>query len=151
MRPSGYFRQKAARLKTFVAYLDQRHGGSLSRMFGRPLQQLRSELLDLNGVGPETADAILLYAGKLPIFVVDAYTKRLFERHGFVSPAATYEQLRAQVESAFSSFTAEAELAEHYNAFHALIVQVGKDHCGKVANCERCPLQKLLPKTGPQA
>ena len=145
VRPSGYFRQKAARLKTFVAYLDQRHDGSLSRMFARPLQQLRSELLALNGVGPETADAILLYAGKLPVFVVDAYTKRLFERHGIVPAGARYEEMRAQVESAFASFTPASDSADHYNEFHALIVQVGKDYCGKTAKCEECPLQSLLP------
>ena len=151
VRPSGYFRQKAARLKTFVAYLDQRHGGSLSRMFALPLQQLRSELLALNGVGPETADAILLYAGKLPVFVVDAYTKRLFERHGIVPGEARYEELRAKVESAFASFIPATDLADHYNEFHALIVHLGKHHCGKTAKCERCPLQPLLPKMGAAA
>ena len=148
VRSSGYFRQKAARLKTFVSYLDGRHGGSLSRMFAQPVSQLRSELLALNGVGPETADTILLYAGKLPVFVVDAYTKRLFERHAIVPAGSSYEELRAQVESAFSSFTPKTELAEHYNALHALIVQVGKDHCGKIAKCEGCPLRPLLLKTG---
>ena len=151
VRSSGYFRQKAARLKTFVAYLDERHGGSLSRMFAQPVSRLRSELLALKGVGPETADAILLYAGKLPVFVVDNYTKRLFERHRIAPAGTRYEELRAQVESAFSSFTPEAELADHYNALHALIVQVGKDHCGKIAKCERCPLQPLLSGAGPQA
>ena len=150
VRSSGYFRQKAARLKTFVAYLDERHGGRLSRMFAQPLSPLRSELLALHGVGPETADAILLYAGKLPIFVVDNYTKRLFERHGIAPAGTRYEELRARVESAFSAFTPKAELADHYNALHALIVQVGKDHCGKIAKCERCPLQPLLGRAGPQ-
>ncbi|HWC16882.1 MAG TPA: endonuclease III domain-containing protein [Terriglobales bacterium] len=146
VRPSGYFRQKAARLKTFVSYLDRHNGGSLSRMFARPLTSLRSELLALNGVGPETADAILLYAGKLPVFVVDAYTKRLFERHGIASSTAKYEQLRAEVESAFSSSTGKSELADHFNELHALIVQVGKDYCGRTAKCDRCPLQPLLAR-----
>lgn len=145
IRPSGYFRQKATRLKTFVEYLDERHGGSLSRMFAQPLAKLRSEVLVLNGVGPETADAILLYAGKLPVFVVDSYARRLFERHG-LSPARTkYDDLRSKVESAFRSAETASDLAAHYNEFHALIVEVGKRHCGTIAKCEGCPLQPLLP------
>jgi endonuclease III related protein len=145
VRPSGYFRQKSARLKTFIAYLDESHGGSFSHMFTQPLEQLRSELLALNGVGPETADAILLYAGQLPVFVVDAYTKRIFERHGITSPGAKYDHVRNQVETAFTSFGSGSELAEHYNEFHALIVQAGKDYCGTIANCHGCALKKLLP------
>jgi endonuclease III related protein len=144
IRPSGYFRQKSARLKIFIAYLDERHDGSLSRMFAQPLQQLRLELLALNGVGPETADAILLYAGKLPVFVVDAYTKRLFERHGITSAGAKYEQVRNQVETAFASLSSGSERADHFNEFHALLVQVGKDNCGTVANCQGCALRGLL-------
>jgi endonuclease III related protein len=88
IRPSGYFRQKAQRLKTFVRFLDERYGGSLARMFARPTAELRDELLALNGVGPETADSILLYAGNHPVFVVDAYTRRILERHGIVWSAA---------------------------------------------------------------
>lgn len=149
IRPSGYFRQKSARLKTFIAFLDQRHGGSLSRMFAQPADQLRKDLLDLNGVGPETADAILLYAGKLPVFVVDAYTKRIFERHGITPPAAKYEALRSKVETALAAAYAKSELADHFNEFHALMVEAGKRHCGTVAKCAGCPLQPLLP-TGAQ-
>jgi endonuclease-3 related protein len=145
IRSSGYFRQKAARLKTFVAYLDARHGGSLTRMFSQPLNALRAELLRLNGVGPETADAILLYAGKRPVFVVDAYARRIFERHGIAQAGAKYEQLRNLVESALRSENDESELADHCNEFHALIVEVGKRHCGNVARCKDCPLQPLLP------
>ena len=87
IRPAGYFRQKAQRLKTFVGFLDERYGGSLARMFARPTAELRDELLALNGVGPETADSILLYAGNHPAFVVDAYTRRILERHGMVASA----------------------------------------------------------------
>jgi len=145
VRPSGYYRQKAARLKTFVNYLDERFAGSLTRMFAQPVSELRSEVLALNGVGPETADAILLYAGKLPVFVVDAYTRRIFERHGIIPAAAQYEEIRRTVETAFTSSTTSAELADHYNEFHALIVQTGKNHCGTVAKCDGCPLQPLLP------
>jgi endonuclease-3 related protein len=94
IRSAGYFRQKAARLKTFVAYLDVRYGGSLRRMFARPTADLRQELLALNGVGPETADSILLYAGNHPVFVVDAYTRRILDRHAILPAAAPYEEIR---------------------------------------------------------
>ncbi|MGD0211837.1 MAG: hypothetical protein ABSB87_01310 [Terriglobales bacterium] len=117
IRPSGYFRQKAARLKTFVRFLDERYGGSLARMFAQPTADLRDELLSLHGVGPETADSILLYAGNHPVFVVDAYTRRILERHGIFSGTASssahsspanrssakYEEIRLLVESALSS------------------------------------------------
>jgi endonuclease-3 related protein len=94
IRPSGYFRQKAQRLKTFVAFLDKQYGGSLARMFNQPTQKLRGELLSLNGVGPETADSILLYAGNHPVFVVDTYTRRILDRHGLVPVKADYEDIR---------------------------------------------------------
>jgi len=94
IRPSGYFRQKARRLKTFVRFLDRRYGGSLDRMFSEPTEKLRRELLDLNGVGPETADSILLYAGDHPVFVVDAYTRRILDRHGLLPEKADYDEIR---------------------------------------------------------
>jgi endonuclease-3 related protein len=102
IRPAGYFRQKAQRLKTFVSFLDERYGGSLARMFARPTGELRDELLALNGVGPETADSILLYAGNHPSFVVDAYTRRILERHQIVSSAAGYDEIRQLFEQALS-------------------------------------------------
>ncbi len=102
IRSAGYFRQKAQRLKTFVSFLDERYGGSLARMFARPTAELRNELLALNGVGPETADSILLYAGNHPVFVVDAYTRRILERHGIISSAADYEEIRLLFESALA-------------------------------------------------
>src|ERR1700688_570956 len=113
IRPSGYFRQKAQRLKPFVNFLDQRYGGSLSRMFARPTTELRDELLALNGVGPETADSILLYAGNHPVFVVDAYTRRILERHEIISPDATYEEVRELCEQALSDNTASKAIIEH--------------------------------------
>ncbi|MFZ3212834.1 MAG: base excision DNA repair protein, partial [Terriglobales bacterium] len=94
IRSSGYFRQKAQRLKNFVRYLDAGYGGSLERMFAQPTEKLREELLALNGVGPETADSILLYAGGHPVFVVDAYTRRILERHGLITAKARYEDIR---------------------------------------------------------
>ena len=94
IRPSGYFRQKAARLKTFIAFLDEQYGGSLDSLFAQPTGKLREQLLRLHGVGPETADSILLYAGNHPVFVVDAYTRRILERHGILSAKTEYEEIR---------------------------------------------------------
>jgi len=176
VRPAGYFRQKAQRLKTFVAYLDDRYGGSLKRMFAQPTEQLRTELLALNGVGPETADSILLYAGGHPVFVVDAYTRRIFERHGLLNGSEKYEEIRELVERAFATvagsgwqeagFQPKAPLdvrrrhkftiasapakAKIFDEYHALMVQVAKHSClKKVARCEECPLRRFLPQTGP--
>jgi endonuclease-3 related protein len=100
IRSAGYFRQKAQRLKTFVAFLDRRYGGSLKRMFAQPSAKLREELLALNGIGPETADSILLYAGQHPVFVVDAYTRRILDRHGILPENAPYDQMRELFERA---------------------------------------------------
>jgi endonuclease-3 related protein len=94
IRPSGYFRQKAVRLKTFVAFLDEKYGGLLDRLFAQPTLQIREELLNLSGVGPETADSILLYAGNHPVFVVDAYTRRILDRHCILPGKADYEEIR---------------------------------------------------------
>ena len=100
IRSSGYFRQKARKLKIFVKFLDRNYGGSLTNMFAQPTAKLREQLLALNGVGPETADSILLYAGQHPVFVVDAYTRRLATRHGILHERSTYEDFRHLFESA---------------------------------------------------
>ena len=110
IRSSGYFRQKARRLKTFVAFLDAYYGGSLNRMFAQPTEKLRDELLGLNGVGPETADSILLYAGQHPVFVVDAYTRRILDRHGILPASAAYDDIRQLFQGALSA-GAEADIA----------------------------------------
>jgi len=94
IRSSGYFRQKARRLKTFVRFLDTKYGGSLDRLFAQPTGSLREELLSLTGVGPETADSILLYAGNHPVFVVDAYTRRILDRHRILPGKTDYEEIR---------------------------------------------------------
>jgi len=109
IRPSGYFRQKAARLKTFVTFLDRKYGGSLARLFSQPTTKLREELLALNGVGPETADSILLYAGNHPVFVVDAYTRRIFDRHNISSPDADYESIRELFQRALAPIVDEEQ------------------------------------------
>ena len=112
IRPAGYFRQKARRLKIFVGFLDDRYGGSLSRMLAEPTDKLREELLSLNGVGPETADSILLYAGNHPVFVVDAYTRRILDRHEILPGNAGYEQVRELFESALKPVASESFQSE---------------------------------------
>jgi endonuclease III related protein len=102
IRSAGYFRQKARRLKTFMRFLDERHAGSLARMFAQPTGKLREELLALNGVGPETADSILLYGGNHPVFVVDAYTRRILARHELIASKASYEEIRELFERALT-------------------------------------------------
>jgi endonuclease-3 related protein len=144
VRPSGYFRQKAKKLKAFVRFLESEFGGSLKRMFRTPTAELREKLLSVHGIGPETADSILLYAGNHPVFVVDAYTHRMFGRHGITDGAPDYEKVRAMIES---SLPKQVEL---FNEFHALIVNTGKNWCRKSApHCEECPLRSLLPQDSP--
>ena len=164
VRSSGYYRQKAHRLKRFVAWLDAAYGGSLDRMFRQPTAKLRAELLALHGVGPETADSILLYAGGHPVFVVDAYTRRVFERHRLVSKKARYDDLRTLVERALAGFDGTGErgdqpmhppsrmsrarrgkAAQHAGDLHGLIVRTGKEFCGTRPQCAGCPLERFLP------
>jgi endonuclease-3 related protein len=144
VRPSGYFRQKAKKLKAFVQFLDGEYGGALRRMFLTPTLELREKLLSVHGIGPETADSILLYAGNHPVFVVDAYTHRIFGRHGITAGRPDYEKVRALVEASIPRRT------ELFNEFHALIVNTGKVWCRKSApRCEECPLRQLLPANSP--
>lgn len=138
LRPSGYFRQKARRVRLFCDHLNTHYGGSMRRMARRPLEELRPELLSLNGIGPETADDILLYACGKPVFVVDAYTRRIFSRHGLVPPAIGYEALRA-----FFELHLEHDL-HLFKEYHGLIVWTGKDFCRKQPRCAECPLASLL-------
>ncbi|MDM7913900.1 MAG: endonuclease III domain-containing protein [Candidatus Eisenbacteria bacterium] len=142
IRPSGYFRQKAKKIRAFLEVLERRHGGSLARMAQRPTDELREELLGIWGIGPETADSILLYAFGRPVFVVDAYTHRLLHRHD-MHPGGGYEHVRAWFGSQIP------ESAELYNDFHAQIVWVGKERCRTRPRCEGCPLERFLPAGGP--
>jgi endonuclease-3 related protein len=118
VRPAGYFRQKASRLKRFVAHLDVRYGGSLEAMFDRPTEALREELLGLPGIGQETADSILLYAASREVFVVDTYTRRIFERHGLANMDTKYEEIRLGVQKALSEEPV-AELEPLATALHS--------------------------------
>ena len=106
IRPAGYFRQKAKRLKLFVEFLDHHYEGSMRKLFARPTRHLRQQLLNLHGIGPETADSILLYAGNHPVFVVDAYTRRIIERHGILPESASYEEIRELFEQALTPVAA---------------------------------------------
>jgi len=145
VRSSGYFRQKAKKLKSFVQFLRQEYQGSLAKMFRVPTAVLRGQLLAVYGIGPETADAILLYAGEHPVFVVDSYTRRMLERHGLTEAGHRYEDIRRYFESALP--------CDHalYNEFHALIVHAGKNYCrARNPRCSECALQPLLPDHNPQ-
>jgi endonuclease-3 related protein len=144
VRPSGYFRQKAKKLKAFVRFLHVECAGSLKRMFLTPTLELRDQLLSIHGIGPETADSILLYAGNHPVFVVDAYTHRILGRHGITNGKPDYEKVRTLIETSIPS------KPEFFNEFHALIVNTGKNWCRKSApRCEECPLRSLLPANSP--
>jgi endonuclease-3 related protein len=134
IRPAGFFNVKSTRLKDFVNWLFERHDGLLEVMFAGDWRQLREELLKVRGIGRETCDSILLYAGNKPTFVVDAYTKRLFSHLGFVSERDDYEAVRALF---MENLPADAEL---FNEFHALIVQHCKSHCRKKPVCSGCSL-----------
>jgi endonuclease III related protein len=141
IRPSGYFRQKARRLKEFVRFLRSQHNGSLTRMFQSPTAIVREQLLAVHGIGPETADSILLYAGHHPVFVVDAYTRRILERHGLAQGTESYEDIRELFEK---SLPVNSQL---FNEFHALIVHTGKQFCHSEAPCcSACPLHRYLPE-----
>lgn len=140
IRSSGYFRQKAKKLKAFVRFLRRDFGGSLARMFRTPTPELRTRLLAVHGIGPETADSILLYAGNHPVFVVDAYTKRILMRHGLAGEKSAYQEIRAIFER---NLPQDVKL---YNEFHALLVNVGKNWCRtKNPLCDQCPLGPFLP------
>lgn len=140
IRSSGYFRQKARKLKAFVEFLRQEYQGSLNKMFATPTDELREKLLAVHGVGPETADSILLYAGDHPIFVVDAYTRRMLERHNLAHGKHTYDEIQQLFHHNLP------KSAPLFNEYHALIVHTGKNFCRKSApDCAKCPLHSFLP------
>lgn len=170
IRSSGYFRQKAIRLKNFISFLDREYSGSLGTMFRQPLELLRAQLLTLNGIGPETADSILLYAGQHPVFVVDAYTRRIAARHAIAPEGIAYDEMRRLFERALEaeqlhngvggsgapsrashppsrmSQAVRTPRTQVYNEMHGLLVAVSKNYCLKSEpQCELCPLHSVLP------
>ena len=152
IQPSGFYTHKAPALKAFVALLDEEFCGSLSSLAAAPTASLRARLLALPGVGPETADAILLYALGHPVPVADEYLRRITERHRLLVPAPGhnrqgYESLTALTRQAFAADTPRSH-ARLFNEFHALTVAVGKAHCRRAAQCAGCPLAADPHTTG---
>lgn len=138
IRPSGYYNQKALKVKAFIAFLDGEYGGSLARMFREQTGVLRDRLLSIKGIGPETADSILLYAGERLSFVVDLYTYRVLTRHGWLPEETTYDEMKAFFEEALPADVAL------YNDYHAQLVAVGHHFCRKTPQCDDCPLRPFL-------
>ena len=142
VRPSGFFRTKAKKLRALCEFLGERYGDSLEAIAERPDRELRDELLSIYGVGDETADDIMLYAFGRPLFVVDAYTRRIFGRLGLVDPKLKYAALQAMFQD---SVPRDVAL---YNEYHGLIVMHGKAVCKTRPVCSECPLDSACPKIG---
>lgn len=139
IRPAGYFNLKATRLKNLMELVEGNYAGDLKAMAQVDTAQLRNELLAVNGVGPETADSILLYAFRKPIFVVDTYTYRVMSRHGLIEEEVSYQALQ-------DFFMQHLPLdVAMFNEYHALLVKVGKLYCRRKPRCQGCPLEPLLP------
>jgi endonuclease-3 related protein len=144
IRPAGYFNLKAQRLWNLLDFLQARCGGRLEALAAIPTPELRTALLGVKGVGPETADAILLYALERPVFVIDAYTHRVWKRHGLAPATADYADLQTLAQT---NLPPDRPL---FNDYHAQLVIVGKDFCKPSPRCHGCPLEGLLPKGGPR-
>ena len=152
IRPAGYFNVKARRLRSFLRLLVEECGGDPARLFEGETVAVRARLLAVLGIGPETADCMLLYAADHQSFVIDAYTKRIFMRHGWCGPASDYHGLQALCAAALSEKPPRERL-DYWRDYHAQLVMVGKDFCRKrEAACEHCPLRALnLPRLGGRA
>lgn len=139
IRPAGYYNIKTKRLKSLMEFLDREYGGDLARMFSEPLVPLREKILAVHGIGPETADSILLYAGEKPIFVIDAYTKRILSRHRMITDGASY----GDIQNLFmQSLPPDVTL---YKEYHALLVRLAKTFCKTTPHCIECPLEQRWP------
>jgi endonuclease-3 related protein len=139
IRPAGYFNVKAERLKNLINFIVDRYDGDLSILLKDETHNLREGLLSVKGVGPETADSIILYAADRPIFVIDAYTHRILKRHDMSEEQSTYQELQ---ELFMDNLPEDPSL---FNEFHALIVRTGKDYCRRKPLCEPCPLKQWGP------
>ena len=140
IRSSGFFNIKAKRIKHFMHFLFENYQGSIKKMFLEDGGCLREKLLQVNGMGPETVDSILLYAGEKPFFVVDAYTRRILLRHDLIVENASYHDVQALF---MNNVTRDVSL---FNEYHALLVYVGKYFCKNIPDCEGCPLNLFLAK-----
>ena len=154
IRPAGYFNVKARRLRSFLRVLVEECGGDLSKLFAGETAAVRERLLAIHGVGPETADSLLLYAGGHSSFVIDAYTKRIFQRHNWglkfraqsCGSPGDYDELKVLCESALNHRTGAARL-DYWRDYHAQLVMVGKHFCRtRLPRCDECPLRPLLPR-----
>lgn len=139
IRPAGFYNIKAQRLKNFVHWLCANYEGNIDKMFEEDTYILRLKLLQIKGIGEETADSILLYAGDKPVFVIDAYTRRILDRHNIISEDAPYRTLQSLF---MENLPHKTRL---FNQYHALLVETGKRYCHKKPKCEGCPLKDLLP------
>jgi endonuclease-3 related protein len=139
IRPSGYFNVKARRLRGFAGALEERFEGDLERLFALPVAELRAALLDIDGIGPETADDIVLYAARKPVFVVDAYTRRVMSRLGITPDSGSYGRWQAVF---MDHLPPEVSL---FNEYHALLVRHAKSICRKTPLCGQCPLLAICP------
>ena len=137
IKPAGYYNIKTKRKKNFLDFFTNHYKGSIEKMKTEDKEALREKLLNINGIGPETADSILLYALEKPIFVIDAYTKRALVRHGIVSERSTYHEMQ---EIFHKNLPQDTTL---FNEFHALFVKLGKDFCRTKPRCEACPLKGI--------
>jgi endonuclease-3 related protein len=142
IRPAGYYRLKTKRLRSLLEFVVDEYGGSLDALRSADMHQLREALLGVHGIGPETADSILLYALEQPALVVDTYTHRVFARHGWIDYDADYHRLQ---EHLTSELPVDVAL---YNELHALMVNVGHHFCRRRPKCDKCPLLELLPEGG---
>lgn len=135
IRASGYYNQKAKKLKAFARHIAQNYGGEIKLLLSKNTEELRKELLEMYGIGPETADSIILYAAKKPTFIADAYTKRMASRTGIIKETASYDEIR-------NLFTQNLPKEQQlFSQYHALIVQHGKNTCKKTPQCENCPIR----------
>lgn len=145
IRPAGYFNIKARRLRSFLQVLLEDCQGNLAHLFAGDTPTVRQRLLAIPGVGPETADSMLLYAGGHLSFVVDAYTRRIFSRHGWCAADVTYEDLQALCATTTSGPGTDGQL-DYWQDYHAQLVRVGKEYCRpREPRCDHCPLRPLLP------
>jgi endonuclease-3 related protein len=140
IRSAGYYNQKAKKLKNFIKFLFDNYGGNIKRMLNEDFLVLRSRLLEVNGIGLETADSIVLYAANKPLFVVDAYTRRILSRHNLIGLDASY----TEIQNLFMDNLEDRVLL--FNEYHALIVRLGKEICKTKPNCPACPIKDIEKK-----
>jgi endonuclease-3 related protein len=137
IRPAGYFNVKAGRIRHFINFLMNDYQGSMKRMRNEHVNSLRGKLLSVHGIGPETADSILLYALEKPVFVIDAYTKRVLSRHKILEDTRPYDEFQKLFHS---SLKKDVQL---FNEYHALFVKLGKTYCKRTnPSCSECPLNE---------